>query len=431
MASTVEELELEISKLRLELLEKEKLLAKLKSNKDDLDHLTTEDIVRFSRQIILPQIGVSGQTALKNARILVVGAGGLGCPVMLYLAKAGVGRITVVDSDHVEVSNLHRQTLHSDATIGVSKVQSAFRFFAQDNGYTEIVPIEQRFTPLNSDSLVGQCDVVVDASDNIGTRYLLNDACVKHKKPLVSGSALGLEGQVTVYNANVEKDGCLVKGPCYRCLFPVPPTTTNSCSEAGVLGAVPGLIGLIQSIEVIKLIVNWPGSKSLAGRMIILDASDMSLRTVKLRLASEKCPACGPKPEAKLPYYVEMCGEDVPVTLLKDEERVTPTFVQKEKPNLLLIDVRSKGEFGMCAIEGSVNHPYNDFETRLKDIKTSADLAKEGKENFKVCFVCRRGNNSQLAAARYKEEFPEDAVVDMKGGLHNWAKVIDQRFPVY
>ncbi|XP_059476905.1 sulfur carrier protein adenylyltransferase [Neocloeon triangulifer] len=441
MADNIGQLEREVAQLKRLLVEKEELLANLKVNSVSLpalidaseQNLSKEDVVRFSRQIILPQVGVSGQVRLKKSSVLVVGAGGLGCPVLLYLVKAGIGRITVVDSDLVEISNLHRQTLHSDATIGLPKVDSACRFFALDQSYANVIPICERFTPENADRLVSEHDVIVDATDNVGSRYLLNDACVRHKKPLVSGSALGLEGQLTVYNGFVKKDGALVKGPCYRCLFPEPPpaASATSCSQSGVLGAVPGLIGLMQSIEVIKLIVDWPQNESVAGRMILLDANDLSLRTVRLRLANEKCPACSSNPQKNLPYYIEMCGEDVPVKALEDHERVTPDYVKAELDKLLLVDVRTEGEFGMCAIQGSVNFPFKDFEQILPEVKKAVLEAKQNSPSLQVCFVCRRGNDSQLAAVRFKEAYPEDKVVDMKGGLHAWAKVIDDQFPVY
>ncbi|KAF4520506.1 hypothetical protein B566_EDAN004824 [Ephemera danica] len=369
MDAEITSLEREINELKSVLIVKEAKLLELKRAKQEqetpnLNVLTSEDIVRFSRQIILPQVGLAGQLKLKAARVLVVGVGGLGCPILLYLATAGVGNITIIDGDRVEVSNLHRQVLHSDETNELTKVESALKFLHRYKGYTKIESHFERLTPKNAGSLIANHDIIVDATDNVGT------------------SALGLEGQITVYNAVAERNGELLRGPCYRCLFPTPPPAESapSCSSAGVLGPIPGLIGLIQSIEVIKLIINWPGSQSLAGRMVILDANDLTLRTMKLRLASANCPACGTNPK-EFQYYSNLCGDvSAPLQLLAIESRLSPREVLAKQEHLLLLDVRSPGEFGMCHIEGSLNFPINS----LSDSLTTIQHLVQERANFAV-----------------------------------------------
>jgi adenylyltransferase/sulfurtransferase len=239
--------------------------------------LTNDEVIRYSRQLLMRDIGVEGQKKLKAARVLIVGAGGLGSPAGLYLAGAGIGTIGLVDGDVVEESNLHRQVIHTEKNIGKNKTISAKEQIFAFNHHVKIVTFETRLTKENASEIVESWDVVMDGSDNAATRYLINDICIILKKPLVSGSALQMEGQITVYG--------LRGGPCYRCMFPEPPPphTVTNCADGGVLGMVPGLIGNLQSIEIVKIILGFSDEQILNRRMIFFDASNMKFRNVKLR----------------------------------------------------------------------------------------------------------------------------------------------------
>ncbi|KAJ0751350.1 putative transferase [Helianthus annuus] len=247
--------------------------------------LTPDMIYRYSRQLLLPSFGVQGQSNLLKSSILVIGAGGLGSPALLYLAACGVGKLGMVDHDVVELNNLHRQIIHGEAYIGKSKVESAAAACRSINSTTEIVEHKEALRTSNAIEIVSKYDIVIDATDNAPSRYLISDCCVLLGKPLVSGAALGLEGQLAVYNYN--------GGPCYRCLFPTPPPTTacQRCSDSGVLGVVPGVIGCLQALEAIKLasLVGEP----LSGRMLLFDALSAKVRIVKIRGRSLQCEACG------------------------------------------------------------------------------------------------------------------------------------------
>jgi adenylyltransferase/sulfurtransferase len=260
---------------------------------DGVGHgLTKHQVSRYSRQIVLPSFGVSAQSRLCSGSVLIVGAGGLGSPVALYLAAAGVGRIGLVDRDNVDLSNIHRQILHTEANVGVHKVDSAACAILALNSSVAIDKHKDGFTPLNAVHLVRQYDVVVDASDNPSTRYLINDACVIAQKPLVSGAALGTDGQITVYCAGGE---C----PCYRCLFPTapPPQNCARCVDAGVLGVLPGIIGTIQALETIKLLSKV--GEPMARKLLVVDGLSARYHSVLLRPRSPHCVACGDKPQIR------------------------------------------------------------------------------------------------------------------------------------
>jgi adenylyltransferase/sulfurtransferase len=235
-------------------------------------------------------IGLEGQKKLKAAKVLMIGAGGLGSPAALYLSGAGIGTLGLVDADHVDESNLHRQVIHTEDRLGMSKVESAKFALSKFNRHTVVHTFNVRLTPENASSIIGgDWDLVMDGSDNAATRYLINDACVVHKKPLVSGSALQWEGQITVLN--------FLDGPCYRCLYPKPPpaAAVTNCSDGGVVGMVPGLIGQMQALEIVKIIIGQSKENILWRRMIFLDALAMKFRNVKLRERNPKCVACGPE----------------------------------------------------------------------------------------------------------------------------------------
>jgi molybdopterin/thiamine biosynthesis adenylyltransferase len=321
--------ELELAALKLRVAELELLLAHVQGERAGpvLEQsslllpptcqttLSPFEISRYGRQMLVPGVGAPTQAALRSMKVLVIGAGGLGCPAALYLAGAGVGSITVVDDDVVEVSNLHRQIAHSESCAGRPKAESLCAALRRCNSSLEISAICSRFGPDNASSLVSACDVVVDCSDNVATRYLANDACVLMRKVLVSGAALGTSGQLSVHDV-------VRGGPCYRCVHPVPPphTVVGSCAENGVLGPVTGVIGALQALEVIKHAADIavgrasaantvtpisvptaaapkpPAFYSLSGRMLVLDAADARVRTVSLRRPSPGCAICGNDP---------------------------------------------------------------------------------------------------------------------------------------
>ncbi|XP_028173679.1 adenylyltransferase and sulfurtransferase MOCS3 isoform X1 [Ostrinia furnacalis] len=278
------------------------------------DKLTKLDIVRYSRQILLPDIGVTGQEKLCAAKVLVVGAGGLGCPAAMYLAGAGVGQIGIVDYDKVDLTNIHRQILHTEADQNDSKAVSATKSLRSINSHIKVQPYNVQLDSTNALDIASRYDVVLDCTDNVPTRYLLNDACAITKLPLISGSALKMEGQLTVYgyralkNSN-EKDQSYI-GPCYRCVFPTPPPpeTVGSCSANGVAGPVPGAIGCLQALEAIKLIVGQTHEKLLVERMLLFDGEDMTFRTVKLRGRNANCAGCSEQPAvSQLIDYEAFC----------------------------------------------------------------------------------------------------------------------------
>jgi len=298
----------EILNLKKKLMEKESMLPQHLDQVQEENEgrgadkkLTNVEIDKYSRQLIMPEIGMKGQQTLKNSSVLIVGAGGLGCPSSLYLTGAGVGRIGIVDYDNVKLNNLHRQLLHSEISTGQPKVFSAADSLRKLNSSVEVTPYDIQIDSSNALDIIRQYDVVVDATDNVATRYLLNDACVMASRPLVSGSALQLEGQLIVYSYN--------NGPCYRCLFPVPPPpeTVTNCGDGGVLGAVPGVIGVLQALETVKILLGHHGV--LSKSMLLFDGSDCSFRKVRVRDRNPSCAVCGSEPSVTaLIDYEQFCG---------------------------------------------------------------------------------------------------------------------------
>ncbi|XP_063545381.1 adenylyltransferase and sulfurtransferase MOCS3 isoform X2 [Cydia strobilella] len=397
-------------------------------------------IERYSRQILLPEIGVEGQTALLAAKVLLVGAGGLGCPAAAYLAGAGVGEIGLVDYDTVDVTNIHRQLLHGEGDQGVSKVQSAAAALRRINSNITVTTHQTQLSSTNALSIVGRYHMVLDCSDNVPTRYLLNDACSLTKLPLISGSALKMEGQLTIYGYRGpkdpnEKEG--YQGPCYRCLFPSPPPpeTVGSCSANGVAGPVPGLIGVLQALEAIKLIVSYPHNKMLVERMLVFDGDDCTFRNVKLRPRNAECAACSATPTiTRLMDYEAFCkakasDKDLDLKILPSLHRISASELPCLLSRSLLIDVRSTSEFSMCHIDGAVNYPVDSLRGDVLDKLLEEIRQRDGQ----VTFICRRGNDSQIAAKLVLDALPDDAgrIRDVVGGLHAWAKHVDHDFPVY
>ncbi|ELU15781.1 hypothetical protein CAPTEDRAFT_109679, partial [Capitella teleta] len=312
--------------------------------------LDNEEIARYSRQLILPELGISGQVKLKNSRVLIIGCGGLGCPAAIYLAAAGIGCIGLVDFDEVELSNLHRQILHTERKIGSMKSASVAEACEQLNSRASCIPYHLALTSENAYQLIEKYDIVLDATDNVATRYLLNDACILTGKPLVSGSALRFEGQLTVYNHN--------GGPCYRCLYPKPPPpeTVTNCSDGGVVGVVPGIIGSLQALEAIKLACGLPPSFSQS--LLLFDAFS-TFRTIKLRPKQRNCVICGESPSiTKLIDYEQFCGakatdKDAGLNVLGSKERISVqeyAEILQKKSDHMLIDVRQAVEMDICQL---------------------------------------------------------------------------------
>lgn len=428
-------LENDIRTLRQQLREKVQQLKTLKKHfqKNCITKLNNNEIARYSRQIILSEIGVQGQLKLKRASVLVVGAGGLGCPSSLYLAGAGVGRIGLLDYDEVELTNLHRQLLHTESTVGLTKVDSARDYLQELNSQIELSTHHCQLTSDNALAILEQYDIVVDATDNVATRYLLNDACVLLKKPLVSGSALQLEGQLTVYNHK--------NGPCYRCLFPTPPPpeTVTNCGDGGVLGAITGVIGALQALETIKIILGNDGV--LSGRLLLFDGHQSCFRNLKLRGKKPDCTVCSSTPSlTKLIDYEQFCSmkatdKDSALSLLQPHERITvqeyKAIVDRNLPHVL-VDVRGANQFEICQLPQSINIPIEDI---LKNRRGVEEIVKEnGESDLPVFVVCRRGNDSQLAVRHLAPLFKERGLPtprDIVGGLHAWTRNVDGEFPIY
>jgi adenylyltransferase/sulfurtransferase len=406
-----------------------------------VSHGLSKDIVeRFSRQIILPSFGIESQSKLHNGSVLVIGAGGLGSPALLYLAAAGVGRIGIVDRDSVELSNIHRQIIHEESSVGMQKTSSAKAALLQLNSKLHIDEHMDGFTPTNAMKLVDEYDVVLDASDNAPTRYLISDACCVANKPLVSGAAIGTDGQLTVYHHGND-------GPCYRCLYPTPPPAASCarCADAGVLGPVPGMIGTMQALEVIKILSGI--GEVFSKKMLVVDALYCRYMVVKLRSRSVDCVSCGEEPAITrdtLPCfdYMAFTGQppsDAPtsLSLVNDSERIT-VFQLAERMGTnsqsgvtcsdvkdhLLVDVRPKHQFDICSIPGAVNIPMTSFDPeKVKDIVQKGEYSS-------LSVICRRGNQSQRALLKLKSVGLEDAV-DVIGGMQAWSEGVDDSCPIY
>ncbi len=379
--------------------------------------LTTDEIQRYARHLILPDVGLEGQRRLKAARVLIVGAGGLGSPVALYLAAAGVGTIGVVDFDVVDVSNLQRQILHGTKDVGRSKLESARARLGDVNPHVRVETHETRLTSANALDIIAGYDIVVDGTDNFATRYLTNDACVLLGKPNVYGSILRFEGQASVFG--------LADGPCYRCLFPEPPPpgSVPSCAEGGVLGVLPGIVGTIQATETIKLILGI--GDTLGGRLLLIDALSMQFRTVTLR-KDPACPACGTRTITALIDYDEFCGAPGadPVHDADDVIEITPrelaARLARHDDTFDLIDVREPGEWAIARIDGARLIPLAQIPASLP----SLDKTRE------IVVMCRSGVRS-ADAARYMQRAGFARVKNLAGGILRWSADVDPRVPRY
>ena len=385
---------------------------------DLLPELTTDDLSRYSRHLILPEVGIEGQRRLKAARVLCVGTGGLGSPLAFYLAAAGIGTLGLVDFDVVDLSNLQRQIIHSTKDIGRKKLDSAAEKLTALNPVLNVVKHDTMLSSANALEILGSYDIVADGTDNFPTRYLVNDACVLTGKPNVYGSIFRFEGQASVF---ATKDG-----PCYRCLYPEPPPPglVPSCAEGGVLGILPGLLGVIQATEVIKLILGK--GQSLAGRLLLVDALNMRFRELKLRKNPE-CPVCGPNPTVtKLNDYQQFCGIHPETPQEKAMKNGIPQITVKELKQRLdagediqLIDVREPFEYQIAQIGGKLI-PQNEVPTRLAEI----DRDRE------VIVQCKSGGRSQRIA-EFLQQAGYPRVANLAGGITAWSDEIDATVPKY
>src|SRR5579872_5090379 len=331
----------------------------------ELPELSTEELQRYSRHLLLPEVGLEGQRRLKAGRVLLVGAGGLGSPLGLYLAAAGVGHVGLVDFDVVDVTNLQRQVLHGTRDVGRSKLDSARDRLLDINPHVDLETYDTRLTSDNALEIVREYDVVVDGTDNFPTRYLVNDACALTDRPNVYGSIFRFEGQASVF--------ATADGPCYRCLFrePPPPGLVPSCAEGGVLGVLPGLVGTIQAIEAIKLILGI--GEPLIGRLLLVDALTAQFRTVRIR-KDPTCPACGTHEIQELIDYDAFCGAGAePVTV----KEITPRQVAEKLArgdDFDLIDVREPVEWDIAHIDGARLVPLSTFPGAIKDLDASREI---------------------------------------------------------
>jgi molybdopterin/thiamine biosynthesis adenylyltransferase/rhodanese-related sulfurtransferase len=380
--------------------------------------LSNEEITRYSRHLIMPEVTIEGQRRLKAARVLCIGAGGLGSPAALYLAAAGIGTIGLVEFDDVDLTNLQRQILHGTKDVGRKKLESARDRLRDINPNINLELHDDRFTSSNAQNLIERYDIVVDGSDNFSTRYLSNDVCVWARKPNVYGSVFRFDGQSTVFAPHLG-------GPCYRCMFPEPPPagTVPNCAEAGVLGVLPGIIGMIQATEAIKLILGL--GDSLIGRLLLFDALKMKFREFNLR-RDPQCPVCGENPTITSPIdYEQFCG-----TITESagvEASAIPTVSVHElkqkidvKTPVVILDVREPFEYEIARIENSKLIPLDELPERLGELNQDAEIVA----------LCHSGGRSAsaiefLRASGFARSF------NLAGGIDAWANEIDPTMPRY
>jgi sulfur-carrier protein adenylyltransferase/sulfurtransferase len=390
-------------------------MATITEVKPEAATLNNDEILRYSRHLIMPEVGMEGQQKLKAARVLCIGAGGLGSPLALYLAAAGVGTLGIVDFDVVDYTNLQRQIIHTTADVGRKKLDSAADKLKAINPFLNLRTFETKLTSENALELFSEFDIIADGTDNFPTRYLVNDACVLTGKPNVYGSIFRFEGQASVFATE--------EGPCYRCLYPEPPPPglVPSCAEGGVLGILPGLVGVMQATEVIKLILGK--GEPLIGRLLLIDALGMKFRELKLR-KNPDCPVCGKNPTVtKLIDYQEFCGirgEEKPV-----ETGIPEMTVEELKrrldagENLFVLDVREPHEYQICNIGGHLI-PLGDLPNRVNELDSSREIVAH----------CRSGVRS-AKAVNFLQQAGFKKVHNLAGGILAWADRVDPKMPKY
>jgi molybdopterin/thiamine biosynthesis adenylyltransferase/rhodanese-related sulfurtransferase len=380
--------------------------------------LNNDEIRRYSRHLILPEVGLAGQKKICSTSVLCIGAGGLGSPIAMYLAAAGIGRLGLLDFDAVDFSNLQRQIIHSTADVGRPKIESARETIQGINPNVDVVLHPARITSENALEILSGYDIVVDGTDNFPTRYLTNDACVLLKKPNVYGSIFRFEGQASVFAPHLG-------GPCYRCLYPEPPPPglVPSCAEGGVLGVLPGIVGCIQATEILKLALGK--GTSLIGRLVLFNALDMKFRELKLR-RDPKCPLCGENPTIKeLIDYEQFCGiAPEPATPSSHPDEVTVQEMKQalESPKLgiKVLDVREPDEYQIARIKGVPLFPLSTLGQRFTELDP----------NQQYYFHCKAGIRS-LKAVRFLKEHGFKYVKSVKGGITAWSDEIDASVPKY
>ncbi|KAL1956166.1 hypothetical protein VTO42DRAFT_7601 [Malbranchea cinnamomea] len=440
--------------------------------------LLQDEYRRYGRQMIVEQIGIQGQLKLRSSSVLLVGAGGLGCPASMYLAAAGVGKLGLIDGDTVESSNLHRQVLHRTRNVGKYKVDSAVEYLRELNPHPQYVVFREHLTPQTAPEIFAQFDVILDCTDNPATRYLISDTAVLLGKPLVSASALRTEGQLMILNYPPLPAGHERGGPCYRCVFPRPPPVDSvvSCADGGIIGPVVGLMGVMQAIETIRIITTTVNPEthetSIVPLLHLFSAySAPPFRSIKLRRRRADCAVCSAKASISLDSlrggsmdYVQFCGSLNPVSILTPTERMTPQeYVRAYERGIaqrtevgepvvdspLIVDVREKVQYDICPFPHSINVPISEIlSTRLKIAEegqgTSDGEAIASHEWIKrlemmanrtgeIHVVCRQGNDSQLAVQKMKELGlgKSRTIKDIQGGLKAWRREVDPEWPDY
>ena len=382
--------------------------------------LTQDQINRYSRHLLLPEVGVEGQEKICNSKVLLIGTGGLGSPLALYLAAAGVGNLGMIDFDVVDFSNLQRQVAHGESTVGKLKVDSAKARISDLNSSINVTTYNMRLSSENAMKIFADYDIIVDGTDNFPTRYLANDACVLLKKPYIYGCILRFDGQASVFDSRV--------GPCYRCLFPEPPPPglVPSCAEGGVIGILPGIIGLIQANEVIKLVLGI--GDSLVGRLLLFDALTMKFKEMKLR-KDPSCPICGDNPTiTELIDYEQFCGIVPPSELSANLDKEIGVKQVKEmldaKHTFKLIDVREPSEYKICKIDAATLIPLGDIEA--KDLSKLNGLNPDDE----IVLHCKAGMRS-MKALKALEEMGFRNLKSMRGGINEWSEKVDSSVPMY
>lgn len=379
--------------------------------------LAPDELQRYHRHLILPHIGEGGQRRLKAARVLLVGAGGLGSPAALYLAAAGVGRLAIVDEDLVELSNLQRQLLHGTRDVGRAKVASAADRLRDTNPHVDVVPLHTRITSANALEIMRDYDIIVDGSDNFPTRYLVNDAGILLGKPVVHASVIRFEGQASVFGAP--------DGPCYRCLFPEPPPAGSilDCAEGGVLGVLPGLLGIIQATEAIKLITG--AGEPLIGRLLLVDALRMRFTSMEFP-RNPQCPACGTHEITSLEDYDEFCGVVGPATEAVDvgyddeatsADEITPKRLAarlRDGDPIAILDVREAYEWALVRLPDARLIPLNTLPHAVHSLDRSAEIV----------VYCHHGMRSDAAAAWLRDQ-GFSRVLNLAGGIERWTLDVD------
>jgi adenylyltransferase/sulfurtransferase len=376
--------------------------------------LDAAELLRYSRHLVLPQVGLDGQQRLKAARVLLVGAGGLGSPLALYLAAAGVGTLGLVDFDVVDLSNLQRQVLYGTGDVGRAKLAAAAERIRTTNPHVHVETFDTRLTSTNALEIIDEFDIVADGTDNFATRYLVNDACVLLGKPNVFGSVFRFDGQASVF--------ATADGPCYRCLYPEPPPSglVPDCAEGGVLGVLPGLIGTIQAIETLKLALRI--GTTLAGRLLLVDALRLRFRTVEVR-RDPRCPACGTREIRELIDYEQFCGQAGSGVVGADVPEIWPRELAARLAAgdpIALIDVREPHERAIARIEGSIHVPMSSLDTLLP----SFDPTRE------IVVLCKGGARSAQAVRRMRQAGFTN-VRNLAGGIDRWSVDVDPDVPRY